>query len=127
MPTPLSLNFIKDNFFHDAMAKTREAMRAERCTLFCVDEETKTVWSKLADGQATEIRLPIGQGVVGTVVETGTLLNIEDPYNDDRFDASHDRRSGFVTRNILCIPVRGKFRAKLEQAKQKNSKLTKMW
>ena len=103
----LSADTKMDNFFHDAMAKTKEAMQAERCTLFCVDEKTKTVWSKLADGQASEIRLPIGQGIVGTVVQTGIVLNIEDPYNDDRFDASHDRRSGFVTRNILCMPVKG--------------------
>jgi GAF domain-containing protein len=39
------------------------------------------------------------------VASTGQALNIPDAYKDPRFDPSTDRKTGYITRNILCLPV----------------------
>src|SRR5207302_3990119 len=39
------------------------------------------------------------------VARTGTLLRIDEPYGDPRFDASVDARTGYRTRSILVVPI----------------------
>jgi len=39
------------------------------------------------------------------VIESGEAANIEDAYRDERFDKTTDERTGYVTRNILAIPL----------------------
>jgi K+-sensing histidine kinase KdpD len=89
-----------------------EAIRitdAERGTIYLVDENTKEIWSKiLVGGELNEVRQPIGKGISGYVAETGESVNIEDAYNDSRFNPEFDKRTGFRTRNILCVPMHNK-------------------
>jgi adenylate cyclase len=40
------------------------------------------------------------------VFTTGEPLLILDPYSDPRFNSSIDEQTGFVTRNIVCVPIR---------------------
>lgn len=87
---------------------TRE-MKADRSTLYLVDKKQKELWSLITQGpNMVEIRLPIGKGISGRVAETGETINIDDPYNDPRFYREIDRKTGYVTRNILCMPMRNK-------------------
>jgi sigma-B regulation protein RsbU (phosphoserine phosphatase) len=82
---------------------------AERGTLFLVDEKTDEIWSLIAQGmEKQEIRLPRGRGIAGHVALTGDIVNIPDAYADSRFDPEVDKRTGFRTRNILCLPIRNK-------------------
>jgi signal transduction histidine kinase/CRP-like cAMP-binding protein len=89
-----------------------EAIRitdAERGTIYLVDENTKEVWSKILVGrELNEVRQPIGKGISGYVAETGQSVSIEDAYNDPRFNPEFDQRTGFKTKNILCVPMQNK-------------------
>jgi adenylate cyclase len=90
------------------MDQARELMQADRSTLFMLSRERGELWSKVAtaDGETfMEIRIPANRGIAGYVASTGQLLNIPDAYKDPRFDPSTDQRTGYVTRNILCMPV----------------------
>jgi adenylate cyclase len=90
------------------MDQARDLMQADRSTLFMLSKETGELWSKVAtaDGQdLVEIRIPANRGIAGYVASTGQTLNIADAYKDPRFDPSTDKRTGYVTRNILCMPV----------------------
>jgi adenylate cyclase len=87
------------------MRKAREITDAERSTLFLIDPETGELWSKVAEGTA-EIRVPRGQGIAGQVATTGQLLNIPDAYAHPLFNQDVDQKTGFRTRNILCVPMR---------------------
>ncbi len=60
--------------------------------MFLVDQETQTMSTTLEEG--ARINLPIGQGIAGTVAETGETLNIPDAYADARFDTKTDLRTG---------------------------------
>ena len=83
--------------------------KAERGTLFLVDEKTDEIWSLIAQGmEKQEIRLPRGRGIAGHVALTGEIVNIPDAYADERFNPEVDKRTGFRTRNILTLPIRNK-------------------
>ncbi|EDQ91842.1 uncharacterized protein MONBRDRAFT_35957 [Monosiga brevicollis MX1] len=58
----------------------------------------------MADEHDT-IRFPANKGIAGYVATTGQPLNIPDAYADDRFNRSIDEKTGFHTRNILCMPI----------------------
>ena len=82
---------------------------ADRGTLYLVDETTNELWSKVAQGNnMVEIRLPIGKGLAGYVAKTGETVNITDAYKDPRFNPEIDRKSGYRTHNVLCMPMRNK-------------------
>lgn len=90
------------------MEQARILMQADRSTLFLYRKEMGELWTKVeaADGSTVhEIRIPGNRGIVGYVASTGQALNIPDAYKDPRFDPSTDRRTGYETRNILCLPV----------------------
>ncbi|KAL5038714.1 hypothetical protein BDV3_001937 [Batrachochytrium dendrobatidis] len=86
------------------MQTARELVTAERCALFMLDREKEELWSTVAQGSA-EIRIPMNKGIAGHVSMTGETLNISDAYADSRFNREIDMRTGFRTRNILCIPM----------------------
>ena len=79
---------------------------ADRCSIFILDRERNELWSKVAQGTTREIRLPVGSGIAGTVAQSGTVINIEDAYQDERFNRSFDTESGYRTRTILAVPMR---------------------
>lgn len=85
---------------------TARLVNAERATIFLIDEARGELWSKLALGEErSEIRIPMGKGIAGSVAATGKLINLPDPYNDPRFNPEVDRRTGFTTRNLLTLPM----------------------
>ncbi len=95
-----------DQLLQKIVAKTSEAMNADRCTLFLIDRKTGDLWSKVAQGpNLAEIRVPRGMGIAGHVALTGETVNIRDAYSDPRFNPDVDRRTGYRTRNILCMPL----------------------
>lgn len=49
--------------------------------------------------------LPMGQGIAGWVAENKQSLNVTDAQNDKRFSKAADKKTGFKTRCILCIPI----------------------
>ncbi|MBD2194463.1 MULTISPECIES: GAF domain-containing protein [Calothrix] len=91
------------------MEQARILMQADRSTLFLYRKEMGELWTKVAaasDGtNFIEIRMPCNRGIVGYVAATGQAVNIPDAYRDPRFDPTTDRKTGYVTRNILCLPV----------------------
>jgi signal transduction histidine kinase len=84
-------------------------LQADRSSLFLVDREKKELWTKVAQGLAsTELRVPLGTGIAGTVAVSGETVNIADAYSDTRFNPEVDRKTGYRTRTILCLPMRDK-------------------
>jgi putative nucleotidyltransferase with HDIG domain len=79
---------------------------SERATIYIVDQARQEYWSRVATGKGVgEIRFPIGVGIAGTVAQTGETINIPDAYADPRFNDESDKRTGFVTRNLLTLAM----------------------
>jgi HD-GYP domain-containing protein (c-di-GMP phosphodiesterase class II) len=91
-------------FFARIVEEGARVAEAERCTLFVADRERGELWSKVAQG-TDEIRMPLGAGVAGAVVEAGAAVRIADAYADPRFNAEVDRATGYRTRTILAVPM----------------------
>jgi K+-sensing histidine kinase KdpD len=88
-----------------------QSIQADRGTLYLVDDIKKELWSKVHQGtDMVEIRLPIGKGLAGFVAETGETILIPDTYADPRFNPEIDKRTGYRTRNMLCMPMKNKDR-----------------
>ena len=84
-----------------------EFIEAERATVFLHDSANQELFSRIAQGNLNfEIRLPDHRGLVGACFHQGSSLIVNNPYQDDRFDPETDKKSGFVTRSILCSPIK---------------------
>jgi len=98
-----------DTLLEYIMRKSQNVMQAEASSLMLVIAETNELEFKVALGpKATAVkpfRLPIGKGISGWVAESAEAVLIPDAYSDPRFDPSFDKRSGFKTRSMLCVPM----------------------
>lgn len=99
--------------FHDAAAaaalikRLTVATGCERGSVFRLDRDTGQLVSVYAQGLGGDnIRLSLNLGVAGLVAVTGTMINIADTAQDQRFDCTIDRRTGYATRNLLGLPIR---------------------
>jgi len=86
---------------------TTNELGADRGSLFLNDPLTGELYSRVAQGELTrEIRILNTTGIAGAIFQNGEGEIIHDAYADDRFNKSIDEQTGYVTKNIVCAPVR---------------------
>ncbi len=96
-----------DEVLEALIALTTKETGAERGTLFLNDVQTGELFSRIAQGSnKREIRLMNSSGVAGHVFTSGESMIIHDAYSDEHFDSSIDEQTEFLTKSILCTPVR---------------------
>src|SRR5687768_14476111 len=67
-------------------------LNADRSSVFIYDHESNELWSIVAQGlQGKELRFPADKGIIGYVLQTGQIVNIEDAYQDFRFNPDSDK------------------------------------
>ncbi len=92
-------------FFVDIMPK---ALDAERCSIFILDPVDEKAWLQCGTGlNEKQLQVPTKNSIVGRVMSSGEFV-IEDDLEDQV--GAHDIvavKTGFVTRNALCVPVHG--------------------
>jgi sigma-B regulation protein RsbU (phosphoserine phosphatase) len=83
-----------------------------------LDAEAGSLWLMEGDGREiachacvgphpiTGLRLPISEGIVGRSVRENLCQRVLDVAKDPHFSQTMDAQSGFVTRSILCAPMR---------------------
>src|SRR5579884_1050030 len=52
-----------------------------------------------------QFRVPVGQGIAGFTASTGQALAIADTSQDARFARQIAEGSGYVPKNLLCVPL----------------------
>jgi adenylate cyclase len=88
------------------MGEATRLLSAERSTLFLNDEKTSELWSEVGQGlESVQIRLPNHVGIAGAVFSSAKAINIPYAYADLRFNPAFDKKTGFFTRSILCVPI----------------------
>jgi len=86
------------------MNKAAEITKSDRSSLFLVDEETGELWTVFAKGLENQM-VRTKKGIVAEVAKTKKALIVNDPYNHSHFDALVDKRTKYVTKSILSVPV----------------------
>lgn len=83
--------------------------KAEAGTLWLVNDDRNDICAKAAQGPSAEailkIRLGLGEGIVGKVIQTSQPHLIEDVSLDPAWARRVDEASGFVTRTMMTIPL----------------------
>ncbi|MCX7703442.1 MAG: sigma-54-dependent Fis family transcriptional regulator [Planctomycetota bacterium] len=79
---------------------------AERATIFLLTEDMDYLSAEAALGmEASDFRIGKMRGIAGYVLRTGETLIIDDAYKDERFYSEIDKKTGFRTRSIICVPI----------------------
>jgi adenylate cyclase len=100
-----------DVLFPRLMEVVTESLNAERSSLFLHDPDSRELFSRVMQGNAMgEVRFPANLGIAGSVFTSGEGEIISDAYADARFNRDFDTKTGYRTRNILCVPIRNKKR-----------------
>lgn len=91
------------------MQAAKTMMDAEASSLFLLDAEKKELEISIPTGEAsgriTGFRIPMNQGIAGWVATNNQPLLVPDVSQDPRFGGDVPG-SGFVTRNLLCVPMK---------------------
>lgn len=87
-----------------------------------VDAEAGTIWfyNKNGDGRIypsfwiggadlTGMSLATGEGIAGAVVEQGITTVVKDCQSDKRWAGRFDKKTGFVTKSMICVPLINKY------------------
>jgi two-component system sensor histidine kinase HydH len=101
----LNITEVLDN----AMKWAEEFIDAEASSVYELDEEKNELFIRLARGEKKSliegITLKVGEGIAGTVAQTGKSITIQDVNKDKRFSDKFDRLTGFQTRSMICVPM----------------------
>jgi phosphoserine phosphatase RsbU/P len=98
----------------DINATVREAltqivglMRVEAGAIFLLDDMRANLICRASVGPVdiSGLSVPTGAGIVGRAVAEDRIQVVEEAYQDQAFFAEADRKTGFVTRSILCAPM----------------------
>ena len=85
---------------------TARLLDCERCSIFIRDPASGSVWLKSGTGLGVrDIVVDVDASVVGQVVRSGQPVIVEGMEHKEGAHKHVDAKTGFRTRNILCIPV----------------------
>ncbi len=82
-------------------------LNCDRSSIFLWDRERNEVEARPALGvKGASLRIPAREGIVGETLKTGRAIRVDDAYDDPRFNQEVDRKSGYRTRNLICVPLK---------------------
>ncbi len=90
---------------------------AERITIYLADAKRHLLISKVKSGaEVQQIVVPLSDNsLAGYCSTTGSVINVKNAYDPHelrmigsnlKFDDSWDKKTGFVTRQVLCVPMK---------------------
>jgi len=98
------------------MEKAKRVMDAEACSILFYNRETDKLEFEIAlsaEEKTSEILkkkivLDMGQGIAGWVAKHRESIIIKDVKKDKRFFQKADKKTGFVTKSLIAVPLIGK-------------------
>lgn len=82
----------------------RTIVNSDRASFWKWDKRTHELVTTAAVG-TDEIRINEGTGLVGKALMERRAIVTNDPYNDPNFNSSVDKKTGYVTKSILVMPI----------------------
>jgi len=101
-----------DQILSQTMQSIRRILHVEASSLLLLDENSGLLeFKKISSGSQERMvgfKLKLGEGIAGHVVRDGKPLLVLDAQNDPRFCPGIDEAISFVTRSVLCVPLKVK-------------------
>ena len=82
----------------------KEIIDAQRCSIFIYDNQSKELWTTIADG-VDKIILSSNHGIVGKTLREKKPIIENNPYLSKDFLAEVDESTGYKTQNLITAPV----------------------
>ena len=107
----LTSSFELDTILRTILDQMERIMEAELWTMLLLDESSQDLYYAIAAGGEHEalsgLRVKVGEGVAGWVVQHGETLIVGDAERDPRLMEEHAARPGKV-RSVIALPLRGR-------------------
>ncbi len=99
-------------------------LQAERCTIFLKEPGSDRICSVFGTGlQEKQIAPPLKGSIAGAVISTGRTVIENELEKHPGYHSVTDKELNFVTRNILCVPVKSQVDKEITGAIQVINKL----
>ena len=82
----------------------KSLVNADRASFWKLDKRNRSLWTAAATG-AGRITIPEGSGLVGKAISENRAIITNDPYNHPDFNSDVDKKTGYVTKSVLVMPV----------------------
>lgn len=82
----------------------RTLVHADRASFWKWDKRASTLWTTAAVG-TERITIPEGTGLVGKALAERRAIVTNDPYSNPDFNSDVDKKTGYVTKSILVMPI----------------------
>ena len=87
-----------------------QVLGAQGASALLIDEATDELTFSAALGTHSQkllgLRIKMGEGLAGRVAQSGEAAIVNETHDDARFSGRIDARTGFVTRNLICVPLK---------------------
>ena len=94
---------------NEVLNQISKAVEAERSTFFLLNSKKNILESIVAQGlRDFSIKIPLGKGIIGHCVASGTEIIENQVEKSELFDDSFDGQTGYTTKSVLCVPVKNK-------------------
>lgn len=94
------------DMLHQVIDAGRQALTADRGTLFLYDQQSQELYTFVASG-IEGIRFGVDKGIAGECARKRQTINVHDCYADPRFNPDVDRQTGYRTRCLIAVPLVG--------------------
>ncbi|HNT35357.1 MAG TPA: GAF domain-containing protein, partial [bacterium] len=99
-----------DDLLRNIVDSVKERLCVASCSLLLLDQNKAQLQIHAASGNRfdnkmlRETRIPVGEGISGTVAQTGEPILVRDIESDPTWGRSN--RAGYSSRSLLCVPMK---------------------
>ena len=105
----LTKNLVLDDVIATVGRSVTQLLKPRNWSLLRVDEARQDLYFKVAVGDAApaleKLRLGMGEGIAGWVVQNREAVVVPRVADDPRFSSRADRASRFQTSSVVCVPL----------------------
>jgi len=95
-----------EHIFKVVMERGPNMFDCEAVSMFLYDPEDDVLWTKVATTVKEMIEIPVKKkSVCSYCYNQKTIVKVDDAYNSEWFDKSHDKKNSFQTQNLVAAPV----------------------
>ncbi|MBU2527765.1 MAG: GAF domain-containing protein [Candidatus Omnitrophota bacterium] len=110
MCSRISFSLKENEVFSQILKRSCEILGAEGMSVLLVSADNDYLKFYAVEGTAKEVLrklkvIPVNEGIAGWVFSTGKAVLLNDPYSHPKFLHAVDRKTGYQTRNIICVPL----------------------